>query len=139
MSSVLIIGFRLEFVYAYISIICINFSLNFSFFVLPREEIFFSISCASTPERFAMYEEELDSIFTKLIERLVAFEQAHISECQNTTTRLTSNEGRGLTPQETEIMSLALELFYYWVNFGPLTRGTSATGNMINSDLSSST
>ena len=34
----------------------------------------------------------------------------------------------GLSSKHTEILKIALEMFYFWINFSPLTRGTAACG-----------
>lgn len=83
-----------------------------------REDSFdFSICSASTPERFAQYEDEMDSLFARLSAAFVDDEALQIDG--------SANED---APVLSKVTRLALEFFYYWVNFAPLSRGTSATG-----------
>ena len=74
----------------------------------------FSICVPSTPERFAQYEEEIHYA----VERTVS------------TLREALDPDSLLTPEmrNYHVKRRALELFYYWANFGAFTRGTSATG-----------
>jgi hypothetical protein len=69
-----------------------------------------SICSASTQERFVEYEEELHDVFQRLIQAFIDYLKA------------------GNPQNHDKIFKIALELFYYWVNFAPVSRGTSATG-----------
>jgi hypothetical protein len=76
----------------------------------------FSICSASTPERFQQYEEEIHAVFERLVAALV---RAHQEK---------SRRGDADAPIDAEILTAAMDLFYFWVNFAPISRGTSATG-----------
>ena len=86
----------------------------------------FSICHSSTPDRFRQYETELSFVFDKIVNSLVKLRSLE-REC---TVDMTDEVHITTKIEETKeiIFRTALELFYYWVNFAPLTRGTSATG-----------
>ncbi len=75
----------------------------------------FSICSASTPERFLQYEQEMHAVFERLVSVLVA--SSSLDDQDPSSSNLSQ-----------EITSIAMDMFYYWVNFAPLSRGTSATG-----------
>jgi hypothetical protein len=76
----------------------------------------FSICVPSTPERFAQYEEEIHYAVERTISTLRDLQP--------------SSGAPPMTPElrAYHVKRRALELFYYWANFGAFTRGTSATG-----------
>jgi len=71
----------------------------------------FSICSSSLVERFTEFEREMQFSFDAVVE----------------TIRLVKTKEIG-PAQVTEVLRQSLRMFYYWVNFAPLTRGTSATG-----------
>eukprot|EP00596_Hydrurales_sp_CCMP1899_P002773 CAMPEP_0119045292 /NCGR_PEP_ID=MMETSP1177-20130426/38746_1 /TAXON_ID=2985 /ORGANISM="Ochromonas sp, Strain CCMP1899" /LENGTH=275 /DNA_ID=CAMNT_0007016819 /DNA_START=1 /DNA_END=828 /DNA_ORIENTATION=- len=82
----------------------------------------FSICTPSNKKRSTAFEQELNHSFSNLEQSLLEFYAT--SHMKN--------------PDQTLIFSIkqavtrhALGLFYYWVNYAPLTRGTSATGYAI--------
>ena len=89
----------------------------------------FSICSPSTPERFTQYEVEMEKSFGKLIDALVGyFHPSSSSSGSSSPGSSSSNSDENNEEKKETIIKLSLELFYYWVNFAPLTRGTSATG-----------
>jgi hypothetical protein len=52
----------------------------------------------------------------------------HPSSNENEYENNENKENNEKEKEKEKIVKLSLELFYYWVNFAPLTRGTSATG-----------
>ena len=68
----------------------------------------FSIRTAGIPCRWKLFEKEMDYCFEKLV---------HCINSENNDAIYYDN-----------IVKSALSMFYYWVNFAPLTRGTAATG-----------
>ena len=87
-----------------------------------------SICSPSTPERFQQYEIEMEASFSKLIDKLVSFYQYKNTLTHDNIKNSLKISSDLLVEKKEEIVKLSLELFYYWVNFAPLTRGTSATG-----------
>ena len=77
-----------------------------------RGGVEFSICSSSLPERFAQFEAEMEACFERLTQALL-----HWSSPRTEDEELIN-----------EIARESLIMFYYWVNFAPLTRGTSATG-----------
>mmetsp|Transcript_2943 Transcript_2943/g.4462 ORF Transcript_2943/g.4462 Transcript_2943/m.4462 type:complete len:1306 (-) Transcript_2943:83-4000(-) len=80
------------------------------------EELY--ISTGTSKERYARYKKELDLSFQNIIDFAVEnnapdFEGMSNGEVQNV-------KDRGL--------ELCLELYFYWINFSPLSRGTAAVG-----------
>ena len=112
-------------------VILISFSYLALLLPFSREEVEFSISHPSTPERFIQYEIELEYVFSKVTECLLELRRLRksIQEGGGTVDGV-GNENAALKTKSDEVLMLALELFYYWVNFGPITRGTSATGGV---------
>ena len=45
-----------------------------------------------------------------------------------TATPPSDTDPTGLASRHTEILKISLEMFYFWINFSPLTRGTAACG-----------
>lgn len=79
----------------------------------------FSICSPSTPERFKQYEIEMASAFERLI-------CAFVPQIRNVSMGFSANMDDDF--DRAAVVRHALEIFYYWVNFAPLSRGTSATG-----------
>jgi len=99
------------------------------FSVIKQEyDYAFSICLPSSPTRFADFEMEMDHAFTRVVEAL----QAH-DKTKRATSLAVLNEGslersKKRVDSEAAVRRAALGLFYYWANFGPLTRGSSAAG-----------
>jgi hypothetical protein len=79
-----------------------------------------SICTASTSTRFAEFEVEMDRAFNSLVEAV---------------TEYLKNKYDNATIQEYKLLSQAVwekaaDLFFYWIHFSPLSRGTSAVGYM---------
>lgn len=74
----------------------------------------YSICSASTMERFQQYEEELHDSYMKYLSILESLQKK-------------SKDLRDGNDMKT-LLSSSLHLFYYWVNYAPITRGTSAVG-----------
>ena len=72
----------------------------------------FSICVPSTPERFAQYEEEMHHAVERAVRTLLDAQTGSLAS----------------DVASQQVRRRALELFYYWANFGAFTRGTSATG-----------
>ena len=72
----------------------------------------FSICVPSTQARFDQYEEEISYALERTFSTLLDALQGDMPAAT----------------REHHVKRRALELFYYWANFGALTRGTSATG-----------
>jgi hypothetical protein len=69
----------------------------------------FTIRTPGTKPRWAQYGEELEYQFTMLAKIMTA-------------------ETEGRPRNATEIATIAAKIFFYWVNFAPLSRGSAATG-----------
>ena len=101
----------------------------------------FTIRTPGTPPRWREYDEEIAALFWKLDAAVVAAMKA------TTKTKVkakdseapTSTAGSDLTllglaaddAVLEEALDLALSIFFYWVNFGPLSRGSAACGYAI--------
>jgi hypothetical protein len=70
---------------------------------VPPEGYDLSIGSPTHDKRFEFFEAEVNFVFSKIVAALVKNEP---------------------------IENLALDLFFYWANWGPLSRGTAATGYM---------
>jgi hypothetical protein len=98
----------------------------------------FSICAASTPERFVQYEQELKHVFDRLIQKLVPFVVepssfsssivSPVSSKKHVVSKSVKDKERYYQDSMIEIIELGLEFFYYWINFTPLSRGTSFVG-----------
>ena len=96
----------------------------------------FSICTPSTPTRWELYSAEMDHIFlqiTDLLSAPVVGDKKVIPHNSITTnTNSITNPiptSTSTPPMENDILlTLALKLFYLWVNFAPLTRGTAVCG-----------
>lgn len=75
----------------------------------------FSICSSSLVERFSQFETEIDFSFQQLVQSL----QKQRASLKN---------GKSEIGHVELVLEHSLRMFYYWVNFAPLTRGTSATG-----------
>lgn len=86
----------------------------------------FTIRTPGTPDRWTQYEDELCAVWGKLTAAV----------CEN---EASDNPGGGEAgTQETKddtVCDLILTMFYYWVNFGPLSRGSAACGYIVLSGL----
>jgi hypothetical protein len=80
----------------------------------------FSICSSSVADRFNQFEREMQNSFDRVIEALLSFEE--IREHAD------NDNDDNIQKATQRVLRRSLELFYYWVNFAPLTRGTSATG-----------
>lgn len=70
----------------------------------------FGICTATTLDRYMKYEEELEGAFQRVVKVLV------------------NKEGLSVEARREEMTKNTLLLFFYWIQFTPITRGTSATG-----------
>jgi hypothetical protein len=78
---------------------------------LDPEGFEFTIRTPGTPERWVRFTEELAGCFHRLVDALAAY---------------SSSEGEARDSDD--VKKRALELYYYWVTFSPLTRGTAVCG-----------
>lgn len=81
----------------------------------------FTIRTPGTPKRWEQYDKELCAVWGKLTAAVCENEDP---DCQET------KEAR-----EEAVCDLILTMFYYWVNFGPLSRGSAACGYIVLSGL----
>ena len=90
----------------------------------------FSICSASTSDRMFLYEHELHYVFEFLVEALHDFMtfQQHKEPVSELDDRMYINEHQ---KRQDDVLRLGLKLFYYWVNYAPITRGSSATGYVL--------
>lgn len=70
----------------------------------------FGICTQTSFDRYVQYEEEMEGAFRRVVGVLV------------------NAEGLPENIRREAIAKYVLELFFYWINFTPITRGTSATG-----------
>eukprot|EP00752_Nemacystus_decipiens_P001790 g1729.t1 len=90
----------------------------------------FTIRTPGTPARWTQYEDELSAVWGKLTAAM----------CESVTSG-SSGDGSGGGETETQedkedtVCDLILTMFYYWVNFGPLSRGSAACGYIVLSGL----
>eukprot|EP00605_Chrysophyceae_sp_TOSAG23-4_P002051 GSChrysophyteH1.ASY1.ANO1.2272.1 assembled CDS len=80
----------------------------------------FSICLPSSPTRFSDYEREMDTAFSRMIYSVKLYRsEARMMQDfdEANAVRLRQN-----------VIDCAFHMFFYWANFGPLTRGTSAVG-----------
>ncbi|CAM9565623.1 unnamed protein product [Discosporangium mesarthrocarpum] len=78
----------------------------------------FSIRTPGTPGRWKQFDEELCAVWGALTAAVCAREGATVME---------SDPGG----EDEDLSDLVLKLFYYWVNFGPLSRGSAACGYIV--------
>ena len=83
----------------------------------------FTIRTPGTPTRWKQYDAELCAVWGKLTAAVC--ENANPEECQ----------GEAKEAKEDAVCDLILTMFYYWVNFGPLSRGSAACGYIVLSGL----
>lgn len=81
----------------------------------------FTIRTPGTPERWKQYDDELCAVWGKLTAAI----------CENAD----SERQEAKEAQEEAVCDLILTMFYYWVNFGPLSRGSAACGYIVLSGL----
>jgi hypothetical protein len=104
----------------------------------------FTIHTPGTPARWRQYDEELEALFTRLQE--VAFgadggsysgASASVGASGDTPGGVAGGDptdasdgavGVEAGSEEEVLVELAMTFFFYWVNFGPLSRGSAATG-----------
>ena len=89
----------------------------------------FTIRTPGTPMRWIEFDEELHLCFENLVDVLVEF----VNYCSNYAKQKKSNvmtieSGSNIDELLVKIKKNALELFYLWVIFAPLTRGTATCG-----------
>ena len=82
----------------------------------------FSIVSATVPPRTSQYHLELSEAYLQMENSLLAHHILLISG--------TANE-ESLKASKDAVIRRASSLYYYWVNFAPISRGTSATGYAI--------
>lgn len=86
----------------------------------------FTIRTPGTPARWKQYEDELSAVWGKLTAAV----------CEDTASDSPSHGGtRTQETKEDTVCDLILTIFYYWVNFGPLSRGSAACGYIVLSGL----
>lgn len=78
----------------------------------------FTIRTPGTPDRWRQYEDELSAVWGNLTAAV----------CEN------AKSENGAADQDA-VCDLILTIFYYWVNFGPLSRGSAACGYIVLSGL----
>ena len=87
---------------------------------IGKEEGFdFSICSASTAARTLQFHEEHHAAFVRLEKALLHHHTLVIEK---------PHEEHNIVMAKNAVIRCGLENFYYWVNFAPITRGTSATG-----------
>jgi hypothetical protein len=69
----------------------------------------FGICTQTSFDRYTQYEEEMEGAFQRVVRVLLDPELDEVGRSEAMTRH-------------------TLELFFYWINFTPITRGTSATG-----------
>lgn len=91
----------------------------------------FTIRTPGTPARWSQYEDELCAVWGKLTAAVCGSAPSD-----------SHSGGHGETPtgaeeeaREDTVCDLILTMFYYWVNFGPLSRGSAACGYIVLSGL----
>lgn len=78
----------------------------------------YSICSASTSNRFEQYEAEMSFTFSRLVQAILDY---HLATENNMSEQL-------LREEKQDVWQYTMDLFYYWINFSPLSRGTSAVG-----------
>lgn len=73
----------------------------------------FGICTATSFDRYQQYEEEMSGAFQRIIAVLIAMKTNDKDKAESRSAALSTH---------------VLELFFYWVHFTPITRGTSASG-----------
>ncbi|CAB1105083.1 unnamed protein product [Ectocarpus sp. CCAP 1310/34] len=86
----------------------------------------FTIRTPGTPERWRQYEHELRAVWGKLT--------AAFCEGDPPAAHCRGEEGEANNKDDV-VCDLILTMFYYWVNFGPLSRGSAACGYIVLSGL----
>ena len=91
----------------------------------------FTIRTPGTPKRWAQYDEELSAIWRQLEAKGAQLRRSH-GQRAAAATAAGADGGEGevrLSPDELRSTAdLILSVFFYWVNFGPLSRGSAACG-----------
>jgi hypothetical protein len=82
----------------------------------------FSIRTPGLPARWAAMEEELDACFASIVKQLVLLKRMDL------VAHATPSSGTVRDKAHAHLTREALRLFYYWVNFAPLTRGSAMCG-----------
>lgn len=82
----------------------------------------FSIVSATAPERTSQYHIEMSEAYLHVEQSLLAYYTLLKSGTASEESLFASKEN---------VIRRSASLYYYWVNFAPLTRGTSATGYAI--------
>lgn len=114
-------------------------SLSFLQLAMPlRRPAQFTIRTPGTPARWAQYEQEFAALFAELDALVDAHGCPLPPPATSAAVGGSSSAGAGCAgagagaawPAEAceRGLDLALAVFFYWVNFGPLSRGTAATG-----------
>lgn len=86
----------------------------------------FTIRTPGTPGRWRQYDDELNHVFQRLTDAIAVVGVPSSEDsvgCDEPPVASTE-----ITPDETAVLKLALELFFYWVTFAPLSRGTACCG-----------
>lgn len=95
----------------------------------------FTIRTPGVPKRWEEYDAELDYFWRKLqvIASKQQVEQIKKKEGSDTNENIQINESN--QEELNEIVDHCLSIFFYWVNFGPLSRGSAACGYVMLSAL----
>ncbi|CAM9274638.1 unnamed protein product [Scytosiphon promiscuus] len=86
----------------------------------------FTIRTPGTPDRWSQYESELCAVWGRLTAAVC--EPTHPDRRQE-------ESASAEEEKEDAVCDLILTMFYYWVNFGPLSRGSAACGYVVLSGL----
>jgi hypothetical protein len=94
----------------------------------------FTIHTPGTPARWRQYDEELEALFTRLQEVAFGADGGSYSGVVGGVSGGDPTDASGgavgveAGSEEEVLVELAMTFFFYWVNFGPLSRGSAATG-----------
>jgi hypothetical protein len=89
---------------------------------LNSEGYDFSIRSPGLPSRWSAMDKELDACFTTIVQQLILLKRINRLDLE------TSNNLKIRETANIQIIREALRLFFYWVNFAPLTRGSAMCG-----------
>jgi hypothetical protein len=82
----------------------------------------FSIRTPGLPSRWAAMDSELTACFNAIVKQLVLLKRMEMMDVA------TPNSETLKRVAEAQVLRESLRLFYYWVNFAPLTRGSAMCG-----------
>lgn len=93
----------------------------------------FTIRTPGTPDRWIQYEAELEYFWHKLQD--IAIRRHKEEELTDSPTTNNDNSIDEKDEELNEIIDNCLSIFFYWVNFGPLSRGSAACGYVVLNSL----